>query len=107
MTENLANAIATSVFFSECESVIFSNWHTAGTRESVFEDSSRNYDCHTHTEEFDFIAGQLIPHGVAVEIAEQASRLAKAQHWDLAFYCVEGNFPAVRILQRIRELRQQ
>ncbi|HEY9873934.1 MAG TPA: hypothetical protein V6D12_10885 [Candidatus Obscuribacterales bacterium] len=56
--------------------------------------------------EFNFIEGQLIPHGVPVEIASKVSKFALSGRWTDALSLVRDNERAIRILERIRGMQR-
>ena len=55
--------------------------------------------------EFNFIEGQLIPHGVPVAIASKVSKFALSGRWADVLLLVRDNQRATRILERIRGMR--
>lgn len=55
--------------------------------------------------EFGFIEGQLIPHGVPALIASKVANLAASGQWTAALSLIRNNQRATRILERIREVQ--
>ncbi|HEY9876017.1 MAG TPA: hypothetical protein V6D12_21480 [Candidatus Obscuribacterales bacterium] len=71
------------------------------------EDSTCGQNVHKFTviqNEFGFIPGQLIPHGIPASIATNVEDLVKTQRWAKAFELLQNYPRGYRILSRIQEM---